>query len=146
MYYCPVAAAEVIVATLRIKRNLIRVLVSCFVCEKEKQLNMSSFFLSHKTRDPNPNRFWYHKNHDCMWRLRMRTTGNRNCPWVSVSLFRIRFMAPVILSFGPGIHLEVCRTSKLVRPGENGEQGTALLPYGHYSVSRVSKITSNLLL
>ena len=67
-------------------------------------------------------------------RLRMRTTGIRNCPWVSVSLFRTRFMGPAIISLGPGIQLcyWLCafqvyygtyHTSKVVRHDENGEQG-----------------------
>ena len=39
---------------------------------------------------------------------RLRTTGNRNCPWVSVSLFRTRFKAPEMIFLGPGIHLCYC--------------------------------------
>ena len=86
----------------------------------------------------------------------MRTTGNRNCPWVSVSLFRTRFMARAIISLGPGIHLCYWLFAFQVYYGlphfkvraawwERGVRESALLPYGHYSVSRVWKTTSKLL-
>ena len=86
-------------------------------------------------------------------RLRMRTTGNRNCPWVFVSLFRTRFMAPAIISLDAGIHLCYWLCAFQVYYGlphlkfreawwEWGARESALLPYGLYSVSRVWKTAS----
>ena len=120
--------------------KLIWVLVSCFVCDKERQLDMWTLFLWNKTRDLNLNRFWYNKNHDCMYRLRTRTTSNRNCPWVSVSLSRTRFMAPAAISVGSGIHRLTVRvwgrlrfpilqsSSGMVRTGSKGNCTVAVRP------------------